>query len=166
MIILGIDPGTERTGYGVIKKDKNRLTVVEYGCIATPKNTENFKRISSISSQLKQIINKHRPQQAAVEQLFFFKNSKTVMSVSEARGAILLTATQLNIPIKEYTPLQVKQAITGYGKAEKFQIQKMVKVILQLKEIPKPDDAADALAIAICCANNQKIYDRDFQLHG
>lgn len=153
MIILGIDPGTERTGYGVIMKDKGRLMSIEHGCITTPKNTENFKRISSISVRIKEIIEKHQPNQIAIEQLFFFKNSKTVISVSEARGAILLTAAQLGIPIKEYTPLQIKQAITGYGRAEKIQIQRMVTSILNLAAIPRPDDAADALAVAICCAN-------------
>lgn len=153
MIILGIDPGTAITGYGFINTDKHALKVIEYGCVFTPAKTENAKRIAAITEQLTSLIQKHCPNYIAIEQLFFFKNVKTAISVSEARGAILLIANQLRIDIHEYTPLQVKQAITGYGKAEKTQIQKMVKVILQLKEIPKPDDAADALAVAICCAN-------------
>lgn len=157
MVILGIDPGTAITGYGFIEANKSALNVVEYGCVFTPAKTENSKRIALIAETLTALIQKHCPQCIAIEQLFFFKNVKTAISVSEARGALLLIANQLHIDIYEYTPLQVKQAITGYGKAEKSQIQKMVKVILQLKEIPKPDDAADALAVAICCANNIRI---------
>lgn len=154
MIILGIDPGTAIVGYGFIKKEKNNLKVIDYGCIFTPAKLDNSKRINIIAGELKKLLQKYRPQNIAVEQLFFFKNLKTAITVSEARGAILLIADQSNIPISEHTPLQVKQAITGYGRADKTQIQKMVKVILNLKEIPKPDDAADALAIAICCANH------------
>lgn len=154
MLILGIDPGTAITGYALVKKEKNTLHALDYGCIFTPAKTSNSKRITTIAEELKVIIQKHRPRYVAIEQLFFFKNLKTAISVSEARGAMLVVANQLNLEIHEFTPLQVKQAITGYGRAEKTQIQKMVKVILNLKEIPEPDDAADALAIAICCANN------------
>lgn len=154
MVILGIDPGTHRTGYGFIKRAKGALTVVDYGCIVTPSKTDNFKRITSIANELEKLIKKHKPRNIAVEQLFFFKNLKTVISVSEARGAVLLTANKSGANIYEYTPLQVKQAITGYGKAEKMQVQKMVTLILNLPEIPTPDDAADALAVAICCANS------------
>lgn len=156
MVILGIDPGTAIAGYGFINKQKSILKMIDYGCVFTPAKTDNSKRINIIANKLKKLIQKYRPQNIAVEQLFFFKNLKTAITVSEARGAILLTANQSNIPIHEYTPLQVKQAVTGYGKADKTQVQKMVKVILNLKEIPKPDDAADALAIAICCANHLK----------
>jgi len=154
MVILGIDPGTAITGYGFIEANRSAFKVIEYGCVFTPAKTENSKRIAAITEKLTELIQTHRPQHIAIEQLFFFKNVKTAISVSEARGAVLLIANQLRVEIHEYTPLQVKQAITGYGKAEKSQIQKMVKVILQLKETPKPDDAADALAIAICCANH------------
>lgn len=157
MIILGIDPGTAITGYGFIETEKGTLKIIDYGCVFTPAKTDNSKRIASIAEKLTALIKKHQPQNIAIEQLFFFKNAKTAISVSEARGAVLLIANQLRLEIHEYTPLQVKQAITGYGKAEKIQIQKMVKVILQLKEMPKPDDAADALAVAICCANNIRI---------
>lgn len=156
MVILGIDPGTAIAGYGFINKEKSVLKMIDYGCVFTPAKTANSKRINTIANKLKKLIQKYQPQNIAVEQLFFFKNLKTAITVSEARGAILLTANQSNIPIYEYTPLQVKQAVTGYGKADKTQVQKMVKVILNLKEIPKPDDAADALAIAICCANHLK----------
>lgn len=157
MLILGIDPGTAITGYGLVNKKQGKLEAVKYGCIFTPAKTDNSKRITAIAQELKKIIETYQPKNIAIEQLFFFKNLKTAIAVSEARGAILLTANQLNLKIYEYTPLQVKQAVTGYGKAEKLQIQKMVKSILGLKEMPQPDDAADALAIAICCANSSSI---------
>lgn len=162
MVIMGIDPGTERTGYGIIGKNKGILKSIAYGCVVTPKNSENSKRIALIAKELKDIMEKYRPRNVAVEQLFFFKNVKTIISVSEARGSVLLVSSQQNIPIFEYTPLQVKQAVTGYGKADKTQVQKMVKAILNLKEIPKPDDAADALAVAICHAHHLKKYDEHF----
>ncbi len=153
MIILGIDPGTATTGYGLIKKN-GEINLINYGCIKTSCDLTTAERLKELYNQLDSLIKKYQPDIAAVEDIFFFKNLKTAIKVSQARGVILLTATKSNIPIFEYTPLQVKQAITSYGRAEKIQVQKMVKTLLNLDEIPKPDDAADALAVAICCANS------------
>ena len=152
MIILGFDPGTATTGFGVIKKNKE-IKLIEYGCIKTLTNLTTAERLRVLHNQLNLLIKKHKPDMVAVEDIFFFKNLKTVVKVSQARGVILLTAAKSKIPIFECTPLQVKQATTSYGRAEKIQVQKMVKTLLNLKEIPKPDDAADALAVAICCAH-------------
>jgi len=152
VIILGIDPGTAIIGYGLIKKSEE-LKLIKYGCIKTAKNLATAERLKKIHKQLNSLIKKYKPDIVAVEDIFFFKNLKTVITVSQARGVILLTAINFNIPIFEYTPLQIKQAITGYGRAEKIQVQKMVKLLLSLEKVPKPDDAADALATAICCAN-------------
>lgn len=154
MIILGIDPGTAITGYGVIKKQADKLKAVKYGCIFTKAGLPIAERLKEIDQQLGKIIRKYKPQIVAVEEIFFFKNVKTAVQVSQARGVILAGAARMKIPITEYTPLQVKQAVTSYGRAEKSQVQKMVKLLLNLNEIPKPDDAADALAIAICCAHS------------
>lgn len=153
-IILGIDPGVATTGFGVIKKTGGCLQVVDFGCIKTKPQTSFSKRLEEIHQQLKKLIRKYQPSIISVEDLFFCKNVKTALAVGQARGVVLLTAMQSKLPIYEYTPLQVKQAITSYGRADKLQIQNMVKVILKLTELPKPDDAADALAIAICCANS------------
>lgn len=150
MIILGVDPGTATTGYGVVKKEGSKFTLVDFGVILTPAKTELHHRLDTIFDELTEIIKKHQPDEVVVEELFFATNAKTAISVGQARGVILLAAKKQNVPIAEYTPLEVKMAITGYGKADKKQIQQMVKAILALKEIPKPDDAADALAIAIC----------------
>jgi len=155
MIILGIDPGTAATGFGIIKKNRE-LKLIDYGCIKTSASSTTAERLKEIYSQLTKLIKKHKPNIAAVEDIFFFKNLKTAIKVSQARGVILLAITKSKIPVKEYTPLQVKQAVACYGRAEKKQVQEMVKILLHLKEIPKPDDAADALAIAICCANSLK----------
>ena len=154
-IILGIDPGIADTGYGVIKKDKTgKLICLDYGSIKTEAKNQLPDRLETISKKLNKIIKKYKPQLAAVEQLFFCKNVKTALTVSHARGVIILTARQNKIQVTEFTPLQVKQAVTTYGQASKIQVQKMVKLILNLRELPKPDDAADALAIAICAANS------------
>ncbi|MFA4834210.1 MAG: crossover junction endodeoxyribonuclease RuvC [Patescibacteria group bacterium] len=156
MIILGIDPGLADTGYGIIKKDeRGRLICKEYGVVKTGAREELGKRLETINKKLNEIIKKHKPKLIAVEQLFFCKNVKTALLVGQARGVILLTARQNKIPTVEFTPLQVKQAVSSYGQAEKQQVQKMVKLLLNLKELPEPDDAADALAIAICAANTQ-----------
>jgi len=149
-IILGIDPGIADTGYGVIRVEGNRLVCLEYGSIRTPAKTDLSSRLLTLHNELAEIIKKHKPELAAVEQLFFCKNVKTAMIVGQARGVMLLTCEQLNLPIVEFTPVQVKQGVSSYGQADKKQVQKMVKVLLNLKEIPKPDDAADALAVAIC----------------
>lgn len=151
MTILGIDPGLARVGYALLKIENNNVEKIIYGCFFTsPKDTLE-KRLSVIHSDLKKIIKKYKPDKIAVEQLFFAKNVKTALSVGQARGVICLVAGQEKIPFFEYTPLQVKQALTGYGQASKNQIQQMLKAIFNLKKIPTPDDAADALAIAYCC---------------
>lgn len=155
MIVLGIDPGTATTGWGVIKKTK-QLKMIKYGCIKTSADLSTADRLNKIHKELSSLIKKYKPSIVAVEDIFFFKNLKTVIKVSQARGVILLTAAKAKIRITEYTPLQVKQAVACYGRADKAQVQKMVKTLLNLKEIPKPDDAADALAIAICCAHSVK----------
>ena len=154
--IMGIDPGIATTGYGIIKYKANKIVAVDYGCIITSPKLSFSERLKKIHSELKKIIIRYHPSRIAIEELFFAKNVKTALKVGEARGVILLTVIQSKIPIFEFTPLEVKQAITGYGRASKQQIQKMIKILLNLKEIPKPDDAADALAIAICCGQTQE----------
>ncbi|MCK4891576.1 MAG: crossover junction endodeoxyribonuclease RuvC [Candidatus Pacebacteria bacterium] len=156
MIILGIDPGTAITGFGVIESQNNKLKVIDAGCIKTDKNLDMSERLDLIAKKLKNIIKKYKPQIMAVEELFYFKNKKTVITVAQARGVILFMGKNQGIEICEYTPLQVKQAVVGYGRAEKKQVQQMVKLILGLKEIPKPDDVADALAVAVCCESSYK----------
>ncbi len=156
MIIFGIDPGVADTGYGIIKTDGQKLSCLDYGSIKTKAKTELGERLEIISKELDKIIKKHKPDLIAVEQLFFCKNIKTALVVGQARGVVLLTARQSKIPTVEFTPLQVKQAVSSYGQASKTQVQKMVKILLDLKEMPRPDDAADALAIAICAVNSSR----------
>ncbi len=150
MIILGIDPGTAITGFGVIDQQKGEIILLGAGVIRTPAKQALDLRLLTIFNELNTLIQEFKPSQIAVEQLYFAKNVTTAMSVSHARGVVLLLGAQFGLELAEYTPLQVKQAITGYGKADKRQVQEMVKTILNLKSIPKPDDAADAIAIAIC----------------
>lgn len=157
MIILGIDPGFAITGVGVLKKVGSEASYVAHGCIITDKGEDFPIRLKKINQELNKVIKKYKPDCVAIEDLFFYKNVKTAMKVGQARGVIMLTATQNNLSIYEYTPLQVKQALTGYGRADKNQIQQMVKIVFKLKEIPQPDDAADALAIALCCANSIRV---------
>lgn len=157
MIILGIDPGTATTGYGVIKKERGALEHVAYGCILTKPSLSLEARLGQIFEELNSIIKNFKPDQIAAEELFFASNAKTAISVGHARGVILLACYRAKVPVFEYTPLQVKQAVCGYGRGDKQQIQKMVKTLLDLKEIPKPDDAADGLAIAICHANTLRV---------
>lgn len=157
MIILGIDPGTATTGYGIIEKSNGKLKCLEYGCVKTSKNLEFSERLEQIHQEISDIIKKWKPKHVAIEDLYFFKNEKTAFKVGQARGVVMLAAKQNKLPIYEPTPLQVKQAVSGYGKADKIQVQKMVKLILNLCQEPKPDDAADALAIAISAANNMNI---------
>lgn len=154
MVILGIDPGTAIVGYGVVSNEKSKLAMLDYGVILTDKNLLQAERLGIIRDELDNIIKKHSPQIMAVESLFFFKNLKTAIKVAEARGVILSTGQAAGLNIAEFTPLQVKIATVGYGRADKRQVQKMVQLILSLKEIPKPDDAADALAIAVCAVNS------------
>lgn len=153
MIILGVDPGTAIIGYGLIEKTNNKLELIDYGCIRTSADLSTADRLVILNKELEKLLKKYKPSAVAVEDIFFFKNLKTAIKVSQARGVILLTIAKLKIPVYEFTPLQIKQAVTCYGRAEKIQVQKMVKALLNLKDIPKPDDAADALAIAICCGN-------------
>ena len=148
-LILGIDPGTATTGFGVIEVKDGELKFIDCGCICTESKLEMPFRLHCIAKDLKKIIRDYKPDLAAVEDLFFFKNAKTALKVGQARGVVLQTLATAKIPISEFTPLQVKQALTGYGRADKRQIQEMVKTILNLADIPKPDDAADALAVAI-----------------
>jgi len=155
--VLGIDPGTATVGWAVLDEIKGEAKAIAYGHITTsPKNT-TAERLFEVARDLEQIMNKYKPDESAVEDLFFFKNVKTVMKVSQARGAILLTLEKNCVSVFGYTPLQVKQALTGYGRAEKKQVQVMVKEILKLKSIPKPDDTADAIAIALCHINSRKM---------
>ena len=160
MVILGLDPGTATTGYGVIRVLGNRFQMLEYGIISTPAKTPMEKRLEMIYDNLQELLQKWQPNQAAVEELFFNQNITTAITVGQARGVLLLCCAQNNVPLAEYTPLQVKQALVGYGRADKKQIQQMVKMFLNLADIPKPDDAADALAIAICHAHNYQTNQR------
>ncbi len=155
-IILGIDPGIADTGFGIIKTTNSELLCLGYGSIQTKANTELSERLEILNFELNKIIKKYKPDKVAIEQLFFCNNAKTALIVGQARGVVLLCVRQNKLPITEFTPLQVKQAVSSYGKANKLQVQKMVKLILNLNEIPKPDDAADALAVAICALN--KVY--------
>lgn len=153
MRILGIDPGTGILGFGIIDvDDKGSFTLVDAGVIRTPVQQKDSIRLVTIFNELSQIIAETKPTVMSVEKLFFARNVTTAMTVSQARGMVLLLGEQNKMELHEFTPLQIKQAITGYGKADKRQIQEMVRVLLKLKEVPKPDDAADALAAAITCA--------------
>lgn len=149
MRVLGIDPGLAIVGYGIIDFDGNQMKVIDYGVITTPKNTSYASRIKQIYDAMQLLLEKHCVDQVAVEELFFNQNTKTAIDVAQARGAIVLSVMNSNLKLYEYTPLQVKQNVCGYGRADKRQVQEMVKRILSLKDIPRPDDAADALAIAI-----------------
>ncbi len=149
MRIIGIDPGTARIGWGLIEGSRQNYSMLQYGCIETDKSMQSYHRLQEIYREVYGLLQTEKPDQVVVEELFFARNVTTALSVGQARGVILLAAAHANLPIFEYTPLQVKQTITGYGRAEKSQIQSMIKMLLRLKEIPKPDDAADALAIAL-----------------
>jgi crossover junction endodeoxyribonuclease RuvC len=154
MRILGIDPGTGILGFGIIDVDKSKATLVDAGVIRTSKDEIDSHRLKTIYDELSEVISEFKPAMMSVEKLFFAQNVTTAMTVSQARGVVLLCGEQAGLDIHEYTPLQIKQAITGYGKADKKQMQEMVRVLLGLKEIPKPDDCADALAAAICHSMN------------
>jgi crossover junction endodeoxyribonuclease RuvC len=157
MRIIGIDPGTATVGWGITDSDNGEITVVSFGHISTSKNLPLEKRLLEIADDIRALLEKFQPQEASVEELFFFNNQKTAIAVAQARGVILLTLERFGVRIGSYTPLQVKQALTNYGRADKQQVQTMVKVILKLSTIPKPDDAADALALAICHTHRRKI---------
>lgn len=158
MIILGFDPGLATLGYGVIQTDKKgRAEMLDYGIISTPKDVKFPDRLILLERGIEQVIDTFKPDEIAIEELFFAKNVKTGINVAHARGVLLLTAKKKCAKIFEYTPLQIKQALTGYGRAEKNQIQQMVKTFLRLKTIPKPDDAADALAVALTHAQTNNL---------
>ena len=150
MVILGIDPGMAIMGYGVIESNNNKTKVLDYGVVTTPADMETPKRLLRIFNAVEELIQQFSPDSIAYEELFFNQNVKTALIVGHARGVAVLAGARQNIDLYEYTPLQVKQAVVGYGRADKHQVQSMVKLLLNLREIPKPDDAADALAVAIC----------------
>ncbi len=153
MIIMGIDPGIAITGYGIIEAEHSRYRLVDYGCIRTAPRIPSQQRLLKLHQGIDMLIDQFNPDYMAIEQLFFNRNTTTAIPVGQARGVILLAAAEHQLAVAEYTPLQVKQAIVGYGRAEKTQIQFMVMRLLKMKNIPKPDDAADALAIAISHAH-------------
>ena len=157
MKILGIDPGTATTGWAIVEEIKKNPRLVACGCVNTNKINSDADRLVEIGSDVRSLIKKYKPNEAAIEDLFFFKNLKTAITVAQARGVILYEIKKNLVPLYSYTPLQVKQALTGYGRADKNQIQEMVKNILKLKSIPRPDDAADAVAIAICHLNSRNM---------
>lgn len=156
MKILGIDPGIAIMGYGVVEFEANKVKVIENGVVTTSSRTTTPERLSILYKNLNEIIKEFKPDEFAIEELFFNQNVKTAITVGHARGIQILSAQENNLPIYEYTPLQIKQAITGYGRANKSQMQKTVTTLLNLKEIPKPDDAADALSVALCHALSQR----------
>ncbi len=150
MRVIGIDPGYAIVGFGVLEYKGNKFNPLNYGVIKTDSHTDFSDRIEEIYDDLTQILNATKPEYMAIESLFFTTNQKTAMAVAQARGIILLAAKKANVPVFEYTPMQIKQSVSGYGKATKKQVQEMTRRILNLETIPKPDDAADALAIAVC----------------
>lgn len=155
MIILGIDPGTATTGFGVIRVEPGQTMMLDCGIISTPKDLPHADRLGILHADLAELIAHHKPDRAGLEKLFFTSNVTTAMAVSEARGVIILTLQQAGIELMEFTPTQIKQSTTGYGQAKKAQMQAMVQKILRLETIPKPDDAADALAIALAAAHSR-----------
>ena len=158
MIILGIDPGLATMGYGVINAVKGNYSVIDYGAVVTPKDCTLPQRLKQLEEGVQELIETLKPDNIAIEELFFSKNVTTGIAVSEARGVILLTAVKgLGDEVYEYTPNQIKQAVTGYGGADKMQMQHMVQALLRLKSVPRPDDAADALAVAICHAQTSRM---------
>ena len=158
MLAIGIDPGTAITGYGVLREESNgSLTVIDYGVIETPSRKAMPQRLVQLYQELKNIIQLHQPQSGAVEKLFFARNVRTALSVGQARGVALLALAGAGVEIAEYSPNEVKQAVAGYGGADKHQVQAMVQALLELDQIPQPDDAADALAVAICHIHSARI---------
>lgn len=157
MLTLGVDPGTASLGYGLVDSRGDKLFHVDCGCIVTSPHEISQKRLAKIYAELKKIIIDYQPDALALEKLFFGANTKTAMAVGQARGIVLLAAAERKIPVSEYTPLEIKMAVAGWGKADKKQVQQMVKTLLRLSEIPKPDDAADALAVAICHLHSYKL---------
>ena len=158
MAVIGIDPGTALTGYGIIKELSDQsLQVIDFGVIRTESTDKPEIRLRKIFSQLNEILSLYKPETGAVEKLFFQRNTRTAMSVGQARGVAILSLAEAGLSVSEYSPVEIKQAVVGYGKASKNQVQQMVKTLLNLQEIPKPDDAADALAVAICHIHSRKM---------
>ncbi|AEY65283.1 crossover junction endodeoxyribonuclease RuvC [Clostridium sp. BNL1100] len=157
MVIMGIDPGFAITGYGVVKYEGNKFSVLDYSAVTTGASMKFSDRLLVLYNELEKLIDKYKPDAISIEELFFNKNIKTALTVGHGRGVAVLAAAKSGIDIFEYTPLQVKQSVVGYGRAEKAQIQQMVKAILNLPAIPKPDDVADALAVAICHGNSHRM---------
>ncbi len=157
MIIMGIDPGFAITGFGIVKYEGNKFSVLDYGAVTTEASMKLSQRLLVLNNRLEELIQQHKPDAVAIEELFFNKNIKTALTVGHGRGVAVLAAARSGVDIFEYTPLQVKQSVVGYGRAEKAQIQQMVKALLNLKAIPKPDDVADALAVAICHGNSHRM---------
>ena len=155
MIVLGIDPGTAATGYGVVERDGGKLRAIDYGCLETLPTQELPQRLLEIHRAVTELILTHHPAQIGVERLFFNKNVQTAFAVGQARGVVLLAAAEHGLPVFEYGPHEVKLAVTGYGRADKAQVQRMVQIVLGMAVLPRPDDAADALAVAICVAHAQ-----------
>lgn len=160
MRVLGIDPGIAIVGFGFIDKIGSKLVPVQYGSIQTEAHKDPAIRLKEVYDATKQLIDKYKPDSMAIEKLFFNRNVTTAFTVGQARGVMILAGVQAGLPIAEYTPLQVKQAVVGYGKAEKHQVQEMVKLFLKLSAIPKPDDVADALAVAICHAHSSALQNK------
>lgn len=158
MLVIGIDPGTATTGYGIVHEDEDgNLSLVKYGVLRTSSQASMPERLHNLSTQLDQLLCRERPQDAAVEILFFQRNVRTAMAVGQSRGVVLNCLAAYGIKVSEYTPLEIKQAVTGFGQAKKYQVQEMVRVLLQLSSVPKPDDAADALAAAICHIHSYRL---------
>jgi crossover junction endodeoxyribonuclease RuvC len=158
MIVIGIDPGTATTGYGLVNEDSaGRLILIDYGVVLTPPKTPMPQRLLQIYHSLREVIAEHRPDHGAVEKLFFSRNVRTALSVGQGRGVAFLALAEAGLAVDEYTPMEIKQAVTGYGGADKQQIQQMVRALLEMKELPQPDDAADALAVAICHLHSARL---------
>lgn len=157
MLVLGIDPGTATTGFGLVSQTRGKSIIVSYGVIKTSPTMDMPNRLVKIKREYTALLEEHQPDAVAIEALFHHKNSKTVISVAQSRGVLLMVAADQAIEIAEYTPLQVKQAVTGVGNADKRQVQLMVQKILSLDSIPRPDDAADALAIALCHLHSSRM---------
>lgn len=159
MIILGIDPGFEKLGCAILEKTKGNEKLLYSSCITSDKKKAHEKRLLVLAKELEKVIKKYKPEILAIEKLFFAKNQKTALKVSEARGMILYLAASKNIPVQEFTPLEVKMSLTGYGRAEKIQVQKMVQAVLKMGKMPKSDDEIDAIAIAIACSSRANLID-------
>ena len=157
MLVLGLDPGLAITGYGLVAGEGNELKPIAYGVLRTPASLPLPDRLSRLYHDLQALLAQYRPESSAVEELFFSSNARTAIMVGEARGVALLALAEAQLPIGEYTPMQVKQSVTGYGGADKRQVQEMVRILLNLDDIPRPDDAADALAVAVCHLHSHRL---------